>query len=338
MSQDNRREQMKPERAVERYLSERRPEWSDSSHYNNKCALERFLEFCNDEGLDNICEIDGFHISDFKQYRRDQGINEVTLYNNLSSLRTFLKWCRSMGLIEAWVVEDMVLNSPDDNARDEMLDADRADQIRTYLNKFEYGTLRHALFALLWDTGIRIGTARGIDVDDVHSEEKYIEVRHRPDQDTPLKNGQNAEREINLHSWASEVIEDYIQIHHTKVEDDYGRNPLFASHQGRMVRSNLRMHIQRLTRPCHSTGECPHGRELENCDAYEEYRHASKCPSSVSPHPIRRGAITYWLNEGNRKELVSERMNVSIDTLDEHYDARTESEKRELRRELFDME
>lgn len=329
---------MKPERAINRYLAEKKPEWADSSHYNNSSALNRFLEFCEEDGLDNICEIDGFHISDFKQYRRESGINEVTLYNNLCSLRGFLKWCHAMGLIEGWVVDDMVLNDPENKVRSEMLDADRAGQIRKYLEKFEYGTLRHTLFVLLWDTGIRLGTARAIDVSDYHSEEKYIEARHRPDEDTPLKNGYEAERQINLHSWVCDIIDDYLQMHHTGITDEFGRKPLFASNQGRMVRSNLRMHIRRLTRPCHYTGDCPHGRELNECEAYQDYRYASKCPSSVSPHPIRRGSITHWLNEGHRKELISERMNVSVSTLDEHYDARTESEKRNLRREMFEME
>jgi len=337
MTRDKRRNQMKPERAIERYLNEREAEWADSSYYNNSCALNRFQEFCEEDNLDNIAEIDGFHISDFKQYRREQGINEVTLYNNLSALRAFLNWCSSMGLIESWVVDDMILNEPDDKVRSEMLDADRADQIRDYLDNFEYATLRHALFALLWDTGMRLGAARAIDVGDYHSEEQFIELVHRPEEDSPLKNKHEGQREVNLHPWACEVLDDYIQMHHENVTDDYGRTPLFASRQGRMVRSNLRMHIRRLTRPCHYTGECPHGRDLDECEANQDYRRASKCPGSVSPHPIRRGAITHWLNEGHRKELISERMNVSVKTLDEHYDARTESEKRNLRREMFEM-
>jgi hypothetical protein len=57
----------------------------------------------------------------------------------------------------------------------------------------------------------------------------------------------------------------------------------------------------------------------------------------VKPHSLRRSAITYWLNEGHSKELISDRMDVLKKVLDKHYDARTESEKRELRREAFDM-
>jgi len=92
-----------------------------------------------------------------------------------------------MGLIESWVVDDMMLNEPDGKVRSEMLDANRADQILNYLDKFEYATLRHALFALFWDTGTRIGSARSIDVEDDHPEKQYIELVHRPEKDSLLK-------------------------------------------------------------------------------------------------------------------------------------------------------
>jgi hypothetical protein len=58
----------------------------------------------------------------------------------------------------------------------------------------------------------------------------------------------------------------------------------------------------------------------------------------VKPHSIRRSAITYWLNEGHAKQLVSDRMDVSPDVIDQHYDARSAEEKREMRRDMFEMD
>jgi hypothetical protein len=58
----------------------------------------------------------------------------------------------------------------------------------------------------------------------------------------------------------------------------------------------------------------------------------------VKPHPFRRGAITAWLNKGHSKKLVSDRIDVSTDVFEEHYNQRTEGEKRKLRRELFEMD
>ena len=92
-----------------------------------------------------------------------------------------------------------------------------------------------------------------------------------------------------------------------------------------------------MTRPCEYENTCPYERNLEDCEA-TAYNAACKCPGSVSPHPLRRSAITNFLNDGHSKELISDRMDVSVDVLEKHYDARSESEKRELRREMFEME
>lgn len=327
---------MTPHDAVERYLEEKRPTVSESTLYNNSCALNRFLEFCDHEGITGMSEIDAFHLSDFKIHRRDvDDVNNVTVYNNLCVLRVFIRWAESMDLVESGLAENMLLPNPDDT-RETKIEPDTAEEILEYLDKFEYATLRHVLFSLLWDTGFRLGTARAIDIPDYHSEEQYIEIHHRPETETPLKNGQNAEREVNLHQWVCDIIDDYIQFNREDVEDDHGRNPLLTTQAGRTHQTNLRAHINALTRPCYYSGECPHDRDQNACEA-TEYRYSQRCPSSVSPHPIRRSAITAWLNDGHRKELISDRMDVSPDTLDKHYDARTESEKRELRREAFDM-
>lgn len=330
---------MEPERAVERYLKEREPEVAESTYRNHKYALKRFVEWCEESNLEDISELDGFHIHDFKLYRRDNSdVSEMTLKNNLCALRVFVRWLESMDIVDAGIADKMIIPSPDDETRDTKIEPDVAEAILDYLEKFEYATLRHALFALLWDTGFRLGTIRALDVEDYHPEERYVEVRHRHEKGTPLKNGNNAEREVNLHEWVCEVLNDYIQMNREPVTDDYGRAPLLTTAHGRPAGTNLRQNINALTRPCHYSGECPHNREESTCEAATKYNKAQRCPSSVPPHAIRRSAITAWLNEGHSKELLSDRMNVSTTTLEKHYDARTEGEKRELRREAFEID
>lgn len=330
---------MSPERAVERHLKERKPEVSASTLQNNRYALKRFVEWADEAGLDDISELDGFHIHDFKIHRREEdGVNETTLRNNLSALRVFVSWLEAMEVIDGDLSDKMQIPNPDDEARDEKIEADTAEAILDYQAKFEYGTMRHALFALLWDTGFRLGTVRALDLDDYHSDERYVEVVHRPDEATPLKNKSEAEREVNLHGWVCEVLDDYIQFNRHDVTDDYGREPLLTTRYGRPAGTNLRQNINALTRPCQYSGECPHDRDQSECPASTTYQQSQQCPSSIPPHAVRRSAITAWLNEGHAKELLSGRMNVGTKTLEKHYDARSESEKRELRREAFEMD
>ena len=62
---------------------------------------------------------------------------------------------------------------------------------------------------------------------------------------------------------------------------------------------------------------------------------ASKCPASVTPHPIRRGYITGLLGAGVPIQVVSERCNVSPGVIEEHYDVRSAGEKMRQRQEVL---
>jgi len=82
-------------------------------------------------------------------------------------------------------------------------------------------------------------------------------------------------------------------------------------------------------------GDCPHDKDPSTCE-YMDSRRASECPSSHSPHGIRRGALTRMLRNGTPEEIVGDRSNVSRDVLEQHYDRRTERERMELRRDLLE--
>jgi hypothetical protein len=57
----------------------------------------------------------------------------------------------------------------------------------------------------------------------------------------------------------------------------------------------------------------------------------------VSPHDIRRTAVTAWLNDDVDIDAVAGRVDSSPGTLRAHYDAATATERRARRRDAFDM-
>jgi len=182
-----------------------------------------------------------------------------------------------------------------------------------------------------------MGTAHGLDVRDykVEGETRYLELRHRPGEDTPLKNGHNGERPVSITEEVGAVIDDYLENRRHDVTDGFGREPLLVTSQGRLSKSTIRSYVYKWSRPCKVGAECPHDRAVEECYAAVEVESASRCPSSRTPHPIRRGYITELLKQGVPVDVVGERCNVSPAVIDEHYDVRSEGEKMRQREEVL---
>ena len=329
-------EPLTPFEAVEMYLQHREPDLSEKSLHNHRYRLDSFLEFCEEHDIDNMNELTGRDLHRFRTWRSRQDISKVTLKTNLATLRVFLEFCASIDGVEQGLREKVVLPEVDreEEAKDVKLEAGRAEAILDHMSRFEYASRDHVIMAILWHTGMRLGTLRALDVDDVDLETPCLKVRHRPETGTPLKNRGAAERIIALGEQYARIIEDYMEHNRRKSTDSHGREPLISSSQGRLAESSIRVTVYKWTRPC-MVGDCPHDEDPTTCD-YMESRRASECPSSHSPHGIRRGALTRMLRNGTPEEIVGDRSNVSRDVLEQHYDRRTERERMELRRDLLE--
>jgi site-specific recombinase XerD len=323
-----------PEEAVQSYLDSR-TDLSQSSFENHMYRLQRFKEWCDEVGMKNMNEITGRKLHQYKVWRAED-VNNVTLKNQLGTVRLFLRFCEDIEGVPSGVSEKLELPELGvaDEVNDTVITEKEATAIRIHLGKYEYAGLRHVIFEVLWHTGIRTSTLQAFDVDDFCPDEGYIEAVHRPETGTLLKNRVRGEREINLGDDTAEVIDDWIETNHPRVEDGNDRMPLIATKQGRAHKTTIRDHIYRVTRPCYYLRSCPHDRDIDDCDAAYS-KQASKCPSSVSPHAIRKGAITLHRNNGWPAKAVSDRVDVSQEVLDKHYDKGTKSQKRERRKEFL---
>jgi site-specific recombinase XerD len=335
----NELEPITPAEAKQMYLEQRKQEVSESTIQAHHYRLRHFVRWCeNVENLENLNTLSGRDLQRYKMWRReDGGLNNVTMVTQLSTLRVFLKWCEKIDAVEPETFEKVLMPSlaKNEDRRTAILDDEAAGKLIEYLRKFEFSTRTHALVELLWHTGMRIGAAHSIDVEDYDPGEQYVELKHRPDEGTRLKNKQDGERFVSLSPAVCDALDAYIEYSREEVADEYGRNPLFTSKHGRIAKSSLRDGLYRASRPCKYTGECPHDRDLDSCESLESNK-ASTCPSSVSPHAVRRGAITYHLSQDVPDKVVGDRMNVSLDVLEKHYDRRSEEQKADQRRDYLD--
>jgi site-specific recombinase XerD len=327
---------LSPREARKRYLDHRRTGASESSIKSWSYRLKLFIEWAEARGIETIRELDGWTLDEWENHRRGDGVSASTLNSEMQTLKNWLEYLARIDVVESDLPEKVhVPPVPDgEESSDEMLEHDVAQSlISSYRETLERrATVHHALLEVLWYTGARLGGVRALDLDDYHSEERYVEFRHRPDTDTPLKNDSDGERAVGLPETVCEVLDGYIRQYRVDAYEN-GRQPLLTTSTGRPSENTVRVWCYLATQPC-LYRECPHGRNRDTCE-YIHVHQASKCPSSVSPHPVRTGSITWQRDCGLPAEIVAQRVNATLETIEKYYDKANERERLERRRRPY---
>ena len=325
-------EPIEPRTAQQLFLDHKETHCSDATVQAHRYKTNHFMEWCEENDVGNLNEVSGRDVQTYRLWLQEKSdMKKITMRIHMSTMRVFFKWAGSVEAVPENLYDKVMVPrvSSEDRKRDETLDAERAEEILEYLSTYEYASDRHVVMALLWNTGIRIGSAKSIDVEDIDFENGHLQLQHRPDEGTELKNGEGGERLIAISSELARVLGDYIDEIRIPTEDEHGRRPLLTTRRGRMSRATMRRLVYDVTAPCFFDDPC------EDCKADNN---DARCGGAVSPHSIRRGSITHYLTKDVPVDVVSDRMNVSRKTLEQHYDKRSEEVKVEQRRaHLEDM-
>ena len=363
-----------PREAMEMWLDRQRSEKAAESVQSYRYRIKQFVDWCEDNEIENLNTLDGRDLYRFDSFRRSQELNVSTLNNQLGTLRRFIAFCENIEAVESGLT--LKLEVPEltkhDRANTEKLTAARAETIQEKLTRFEYASIDHALLALAWETGCRLGALCALDVGDLYLDESDLErlaheedldesglykatelgeeanelledisvpfvfFRHRPPS-TPLKNQEDGERPVSLSDDLGELLADYLNVTRRNVTDDDGRQPLFATEKGsnRMTKGAVRRRFNIITQPCRY-GTCPHDRDPEECEA-REHGLEQRCPSARSPHRVRTGSITWHRDCGWPPEALAEKVNATPETIRAHYDHPEKLRRMESRRNYLDQ-
>ncbi|MDL0124689.1 MULTISPECIES: tyrosine-type recombinase/integrase [Halobacterium] len=337
---ENPADEISPRKARREFLNARRGNVKESTYRTYKYPTDHFADFCEENEIESIGKVGGYVIESWKQTRKGE-VKQITLHNNVKTLRVFVRWCEKAELVERGTADRMEIPevTKEQAVSNESIPLNQAEQILRYLSTYEYASRRHALFKTMWHTGCRISGAIALDVEDVVSDGNgaILRFQNRTVEGTPLKNGNGGERNVTLNEDTHGVLVDYIEGKRPDVTDQYDRKPLFCTGTQRVERQRAYKNFTAITRPCVVTGDCPHDRDIDGCDAASRKKEAFGCPSSKSLHPIRRGSITYHIERGWPKEKLAERVDVSVEVLNKHYDARSKEQEREGREQFLDL-
>jgi site-specific recombinase XerD len=353
-------EALDPRDALEMWIERQRGEKSEETVNSYFYRVRHFVDWLEEDGIDNLNDLTGRDVFRYDSARRNEDLSKSALNNQLGTIKLFLNFCVDVEAIpkELPAKVDVPTLSKAERANEEKLPAKRAETILGSLERYDFASRDHAMFALAWHTGARLGAIRSLDLrdcyladhdleriaheDDLDDDEleefdvPFIYFRHRPGTDTPLKNQEDGERPVGLSEKIGELLQEYIDVSRPEVEDDHGRKPLFASKKGtgRMSKSAIRARFHIVTQPCRF-GLCPHDRDTNTCEALD-HGYESRCPSSRSPHRIRTGSITHHRDEGWPPEVLAERVNATPEVIRTHYDQPDLLKRMESRRSYLD--
>lgn len=342
MERDHGLDPITPDAALQYYSDSRRYDLRDTTVRTHKARIKSFIDWLEDQNIQNINDVDLQVIHNYRVYKREDNgdesvCNSVTMQGQVSTVRRFLDTLVDINAVREEVPERIRLPNVNasEESRDTMLDQGRAKAILEYLHDFKYASSEHVTLLLMWRTAARRGGIRALDLQDFDHEDRALCFRHRPDQGTPLKNGERGERDVSLAPHVSHVLEDYTSSpNRHDVKDDYGRSPLITTKFGRPSVGTFQNWVYRDTRPCVIGEPCPHEKDPDTCE-YMPFDQASGCPFSVSPHAVRKGAITALRDAGAPREVVSDRGDVSEKILEKHYDKASKRQRMRRRKDYL---
>lgn len=316
--------------AVDSFIRRNQMNWNGETARTYRKSLDTFEEFILNNGsvddkdqIESVSDIERWILGQYKDWLVGQDYAAATVQSKQKQARRWVKWLESQGLVEVGLhlaIQPIQLSDKEQTSSDIL----EPNQINKYLTFYRNnprwrGTRRHALLEVIAHTAARRSGIRGLDVRDWDKENRMLSFINRPERGTRLKNGRPHQRKVILSGEPAKVIDEFIKKNRLNKHDEHGREPLFASRQGRPTKSTITNWVYSATQPC-IMQECPHSKERHNCEWTKQTK-ASQCPSSSSPHPVRRGSITWQLNIGRDPNDVAARAATTREVLRRYYDS-----------------
>jgi len=146
-----------PREAVRYYHADREMDLTEKSQQNHRYRLESWLAFCNEQGIENMNDVTGRTLHEFRIWRKNgegdeySEVKKVTLKGILTTLRVFLQFCATIDAVEEGLRERVRIPKldSDEESRNEKLEEANAAEMLEYLEQFRYASREHAMLSIL---------------------------------------------------------------------------------------------------------------------------------------------------------------------------------------------
>ena len=92
-----------PREALTLYEKSRESELAEQTLQSHGYRITRFIEWCDENGIDNMNDVGGRDVQRFKISRSDE-VNTTTLKSNMDTLRVWIRFCEGIdAVVDGWM-------------------------------------------------------------------------------------------------------------------------------------------------------------------------------------------------------------------------------------------
>lgn len=145
-------EPLDPELASELFLEHKATDCTDSTVQNHRSRLKHFLEWCDEEGINNLNDLSGRDLQRYRLWLADnEDLNALTMKNMTSGFRVFLKWAGSMEAVPEDLYSKLMVPRVrrSEQSSEDILEAERAETLLAHLSRYEYASYHHVILDLI---------------------------------------------------------------------------------------------------------------------------------------------------------------------------------------------
>lgn len=201
--------------ALERRLSPH----TDSNYRRD---LERFVEYCDRQGVDDWQRLDSQHVRSFAAAEFRRGQSPRTIQRRLSALRSFCNFLQREGVLSANPALDV--QAPKAKKRlPKTVDADQMNRLLSFRTDEQLGVRDKAIMELFYSSGLRLAELTALDLADIDLRDRTVRVTGKG----------NKTRIVPVGRFAVEALSRWLRERATLAE--VGTQALFVGQGGRRL-------------------------------------------------------------------------------------------------------
>ncbi len=236
---------------------------SDNTLQAYKRDLQKFVEYADNVGIDDFCNVDTDTVSDFKQYLAGKGLSSASISRTLSSMRSLFQYLVAEGICTSNPAKS-VHNDKAEKKEMTVLTSKEVDALLAQPDLNDVKGLRDkAMLEILYATGIKVSELIGLSIDDFNAQLSFIRCGNS-----------DKERFIPIYPIAAKAISIYLEKSRKLLVNDPAEKALFVNISGeRMTRQGF-------------------------WKILKAYATAANIKKQITPHTLRHSFAAHLLENG----------------------------------------